>query len=107
MPAEFQFLAYGAVGGVPVAVLMFFALAILAAALLRFTRFGSNVYAVGGNRDAARFAGIPTERVIIGAHVLCSLCATLAGLYLASRLRSGAPGSARTGSTTSNPSPSW
>lgn len=91
VPAEFQFLAYGAVGGVPVAVLMFFALAILAAALLRFTRFGSNVYAVGGNRDAARFAGIPTERVIIGAHVLCSLCATLAGLYLASRLRSGAP----------------
>lgn len=91
VPPEFQFLAYGAIGGVPVAVLLFFALALLAFAVLRFTRFGSNVYAVGGNRDAARYAGIATERVIIGAHVVCSLCATLAGLYLASRLRSGAP----------------
>ena len=45
----------------------------------------------GGNIDAARMAGIKTDRVIISAHVVCSLFAALAGLYLASRLRSGAP----------------
>jgi len=91
VPSEFQFFAYGNVAGVPFAILFFFALALVAFLVLRFTRFGSNVYAVGGNQDAARFAGIATRRVIVIAHVICSLCATVAGLYLASRLRSGAP----------------
>ncbi|KXF77881.1 ABC transporter permease [Paramesorhizobium deserti] len=91
VPREFQFFAYGDVGGVPFAILFFLALAIVGFLVLSFTRFGSNVYAVGGNRDAARFAGISTSKVIVIAHVICSLCATLAGLYLASRLRSGAP----------------
>lgn len=91
VPVEFQFFAYGTVAGFPFAILFFFALAILAFFVLRFTRFGSDIYSVGGNRDAARFAGISTGRVIVLAHVICSLCAAVAGLYLASRLRSGAP----------------
>src|SRR5690606_11230351 len=91
VPVEFQFFAYGRLFGLPFAILFFFALALVAFFVLRFTRFGSNVYAVGGNQDAARFAGISTDRVIIVAHIVCSLCAAVAGLYLASRLRSGAP----------------
>lgn len=91
VPNEFQFFAYGNVGGVPFAVLFFFALAMAAFVVLRYTRFGSNIYSVGGNKDAARFAGISTTKTIIYAHIICSLCATIAGLYLASRLRSGAP----------------
>ncbi|WP_417580950.1 ABC transporter permease [Pelagibacterium sp.] len=91
VPPDFQFFAYGTVAGVPFAILFFFALAIVAFVVLRFTRFGSNIYAVGGNRDAARFAGISTDKVVVWAHVICSVCASLAGLYLASRLRSGAP----------------
>ena len=91
VPPQFQFFAYGNLFGVPFAILFFFALALVAFFVLRFTRFGSNIYAVGGNQDAARFAGISTAKVIIAAHIICSLCATVAGLYLASRLRSGAP----------------
>jgi len=91
VPAEFQVFAYGTVAGVPYSLVFLFALALLAFFILRFTRFGSDIYSVGGNQDAARLAGIKTERVVIGAHVLCSLCAAIAGLYLASRLRSGAP----------------
>ncbi|RCS22700.1 ABC transporter permease [Phyllobacterium salinisoli] len=91
VPPEFQFFAYGNLAGIPFAILFFFALAIAAFLVLRFTRFGSNIYAVGGNQDAAHFAGISTRKVIVITHVICSLCATLAGLYLASRLRSGAP----------------
>ncbi len=91
VPAEFQIFAYGAVGIVPYSLIFMFVLAGLAWFVLRFTRFGSNIYAVGGNQDAARLAGINTARVVIGAHVLCSLCAAVAGIYLASRLRSGAP----------------
>jgi ribose transport system permease protein len=68
-----------------------FVLAALGWFVLRFTRFGSDIYSVGGNKDAARNAGIKTANVMIGAHVICSLCAAIAGIYLASRLRSGAP----------------
>jgi ribose transport system permease protein len=60
-------------------------------------RFGAHLYAVGGNAAGARLAGIRTERVLVTAHVLCSLFAGLAGLYLASRLRSGAPWIGRDG----------
>jgi len=91
VPAEFQVFAYGAVGIVPYSLIFMFALAGLAWFVLRFTRFGSDIYSVGGNQDAARLAGIKTARVTIGAHVICSLCAAIAGIYLASRLRSGAP----------------
>lgn len=91
VPVEFQAFAYGTLGNVPFSLLFLVALAIAAWFVLRFTRFGSDIYAVGGNKDAARAAGIKTSRVVLGAHVVCSLCASIAGLYLASRLRSGAP----------------
>lgn len=91
VPVEFQIFAYGSVGIVPYSLIFMFALAGLAWFVLRFTRFGSDIYSVGGNKDAARLAGIKTARVVIGAHVICSLCAAIAGIYLASRLRSGAP----------------
>lgn len=91
VPVEFQGFAYGMAGSLPVSLLFLLALAIAAWFILRFTRFGSDIYAVGGNKDAAHAAGIKTSRVVLGAHVMCSLCAALAGLYLASRLRSGAP----------------
>ncbi|MET3926310.1 ABC transporter permease [Devosia sp. 2618] len=91
VPSEFQIFAYGTLGNIPFSLLFLLALAVAAWFVLRFTRFGSDIYSVGGNIDAARVAGIKTNRVIIGAHVVCSLCAAIAGLYLASRLRSGAP----------------
>ena len=91
VPAAFQVFAYGELGPFPVALLFLTALAALGWAVLRFTKFGSDVYAVGGNEEAARFAGIKTGRVLVLCHVVCSVCAAIAGLYLASRLRSGAP----------------
>ncbi|MGQ7848456.1 ABC transporter permease [Granulosicoccus sp. 3-233] len=97
VPEEFQFFAYGQYLGVPVSLWFLGVLTVVAWVMLRWTRMGANIYSVGGNANAARLAGIRTERVIIGAHILCSLCATVAGLYLASRLRSGAPWIGRDG----------
>lgn len=91
VPVEFQFFAYGMMGSLPFSLLFLLAMAVAAWFVLRFTRIGSNIYSVGGNTDAARLAGIKTSRVVISAHIVCSLCAAVAGLYLASRLRSGAP----------------
>ena len=81
----------------PYSVAALFALAALASFVLWATRFGAHLYAVGGNAEGARLAGISTDLVTIGAHVVCSLSAGLTGLYLASRLRSGAPWVGRDG----------
>jgi ribose transport system permease protein len=97
VPKEFQILAYGEVGPLTVSIILMFALAVLEWLMLSRTRFGAHIYATGGNQDGARLAGIKTWRVTVLAHVLCSLAAGLAGLYLASRLRSGAPWVGRDG----------
>jgi ribose transport system permease protein len=97
VPEEFQAFAYGEVAGLSVSLAFLLLLTLAAWFVLRFTRFGSNIYSVGGNADAARLAGVKTKRTIIFAHVICSLCASVAGLYLASRLRSGAPWIGRDG----------
>lgn len=97
VPSEFQAFAYGRIFGMPISLLTLAVMTVVAWLILRFTRFGSDIYSVGGNREAARLAGIKTERVIVTAHVICSLCAATAGLYLASRLRSGAPWIGRDG----------
>jgi ribose transport system permease protein len=91
VPDSFQWFAYGAVGPLPFSLLFYAALVLLAWATLKFSKFGSDIYSVGGNPDAARLAGIRTTQIIVRAHIVCSLCAAIAGLYLASRLKSGAP----------------
>lgn len=91
VPASFQFLAYGSVGPIPVPVIILAGLTLISALLLARTRFGAHIYAVGGNRITARLSGIRDHRVVIGAHVITSITAVITGLYLSSRLRSGAP----------------
>jgi D-xylose transport system permease protein len=56
--------------------------------MLRRTRFGRHIYAVGGNAEAARRAGIDVDRIRIACFALCSLMAAVGGIILASRLRS-------------------
>jgi D-xylose transport system permease protein len=56
--------------------------------VLRRTRFGRHVYAVGGNAEAARRAGIDVDRIRIACFAICSLMAAVGGIVLASRLRS-------------------
>jgi D-xylose transport system permease protein len=58
----------------------------------RKTRFGRYIYAVGGNAEAARRAGINVDRIKIACFAIASLMAALGGLILASRLRSVDPG---------------
>jgi D-xylose transport system permease protein len=56
--------------------------------VLNRTRFGRHVYAVGGNQEASRRAGINVDRVKIACFMICSAMAVLGGIILASRLRS-------------------
>lgn len=97
VPKEFQVLAYGEIGGISISLLFLLLITVLAWAFLKLTRSGSNIYSVGGNPEATKLAGIRTTRTVIMAHILCSICAAIAGLYLASRLGSGAPWIGRDG----------
>lgn len=91
VPKSFQDFAYGELGPFPLPVLLLLAIVALAAFVLHRTRFGAHIYAVGGNRNIARLSGVQTDRVIVAAHVIASLMATISGLFIVSRLRAGAP----------------
>ncbi|GFJ81141.1 ABC transporter permease [Phytohabitans houttuyneae] len=90
-PSLVQNLGYQRVGPVPVSFLLLLAVVAAAWFALARTRFGHHLVAVGGDPEVARLSGVRNGRVLVTAHVLCSLCAGLAGIYLASRLGSGAP----------------
>lgn len=91
VPRSFQSFGYDAIGPVPISILVLLGVTIVGAFVLSRTRFGSHLYAVGGNEESSRLSGLRTDRVIIFAHVVCSLTAVLTGLFIVSRLRSGAP----------------
>ena len=77
----------------PVMVMVMVAAFVVTAVLLHRTRFGQHLYAIGGNREAARYTGIPIARNVIAVYVACSLLAGIAGMIHASQLYSAEPGS--------------
>jgi D-xylose transport system permease protein len=74
--------------GVPYAAILVGALLVIWTFVLNRTRFGRHIYAVGGNAEAARRAGINVDNVRIACFAFCSFMAVLGGIVLASRLRS-------------------
>ena len=76
----------GAIGPLPLAFLYLVVIAALTYLLLRYTRFGMHVYAVGGNETAARLAGMNVNRVKVAAYIISGVCTAVASLILTSRL---------------------
>jgi len=91
VPWEFQLLGAYGVGPVPVSTIGMLLLAVAVWFLLARTRTGAHLFAVGGDAAVSRLSGLRTAPPLIVAHVLCSICAGLAGLLLASRLGVGSP----------------
>src|SRR5689334_11770968 len=73
---------------IPVPVIIFLSIAAIAFVVLRYTRYGRQVYAVGGNREAARLAGVNVERVLLSVYVIIGFLSGLAGFVLSARLNS-------------------
>jgi ribose transport system permease protein len=90
------FTAFGAkhLGGLPMPMLVMLAVFVIGHVLLRKTAFGHQVFAVGGNKEAARLAGIPVSRVIFLTYTLAGVTAAIAGIVLAGRLNSALPSAA-------------
>ncbi len=75
-------------GPLPLAVIIFFLLLILAVVVLRFTGFGRYVYVIGINKDMARYSGINVKAVKLILFTLAGLISALAGILFAARLGS-------------------
>ena len=88
---DFRYLGSGKIGSFPVIIIVFFIMFAISAFLLTQTRFGKNVYAIGGNDQAARVAGINVEKNLILVYIWCSVCAAIAGMLLAGRSGSADP----------------
>ena len=85
LPPEFAQLAKGSPLGVPNLILFALVVTALVYYFLTYSRTGRNIYAVGSNPDAARFAGIPVQRTIFTVYMLSGLLCGLAGVLWASR----------------------
>jgi simple sugar transport system permease protein len=86
LPPEFTYLGSAVWLGIPASIWICGVLFAIGAFLMRHHRFGRAIYAIGGNADAARAAGIRVERVTWIVFVLASLLAALAGILLSGRL---------------------
>src|SRR4030066_804323 len=91
VPKSFEYFGYGTIGSIPVSIIIMLLVFVVGWFLLARTKFGAHLYGVGGNSEVARLSGVRTDRVLIGAHIICSMTAVLAGLFLVSQMRSGAP----------------
>ncbi|MEW2378108.1 galactofuranose ABC transporter, permease protein YjfF [Micromonospora sp. NPDC047812] len=76
---------------VSVVVLIAFAVVLIAAYVLAYTRFGRNVYAIGGNPQSALLMGLPVGRTRIAVYTVSGLCSAIGGILLSFYTLSGAP----------------
>jgi ribose transport system permease protein len=76
---------------IPNAVILMLILYAAAHIVMTRTTFGRYLYAVGGNPEAARLAGIRVKLVLFSAYTICGMLAGLGGVVMASQLKSGAP----------------
>lgn len=88
---SFRDLGNGYLAGIPVPVVIMVIVYVVAWFVLERTRYGRHVYAVGGNAEAARLAGINVKRVLTSVYVIAGACAGLAGVIFSARVVSAQP----------------
>lgn len=91
LPSAFRFIGAGSLGPIPMPIVLFALTFILGFVILTRTRLGEYIYVLGDNPQAARLAGVPTDRITVLVYAIAGLCAALAGLVLIARLDSAQP----------------
>ena len=91
----YAWLGAGSIGPVPVPVLIMLVAFALGDFVLRFTPYGRQVYAVGGNEEAARLSGIPVNRVKLVTYMISNASAALGGIIFSARVTVGDPWAGR------------
>jgi ribose/xylose/arabinose/galactoside ABC-type transport system permease subunit len=86
--SDFTFWGQGFIGPVPVPVVVFLAFVVVGHIVLKYTKYGRWIYAVGGNMEASRLSGLPTTPLIVSVYVISGFCAGVSAFLLTSRLNS-------------------
>lgn len=81
----------GSLLGIPTITIIFLIMVAVFQFVLKKTRYGRNIYAVGGNIDAARLSGIKTKQITVSAFAICGLLAALSGIVLTARVMNISP----------------
>ena len=84
----YRWIGQGKIGEVPIPVIIFLLFIILCHIVLRYTIYGRHIYAVGGNPEAARLAGINTDLIITSTYVITGFFVGLSAFILSARLNS-------------------
>ena len=74
------------IGPIPLSLIIFFVLLVIAIVVLQYSGFGRVVYAIGNNREVARYSGVSVRRVKMTLFIASGLIAALAGVLIAARL---------------------
>jgi ribose/xylose/arabinose/galactoside ABC-type transport system permease subunit len=85
---DFSYWGQGFVGRVPVPVIILLAMVLVAFIILKYTRYGRWIYALGGNREAARLSGLNVQALTMSVYAISGICAGVVGFLLTSRLNS-------------------
>ena len=88
LPSSLTWLGQGSIAGMPVPVIVALLCVLLGAWLFNHTKFGLHVRAIGGNREAARLAGVPVDLIEVLVYVLMGLLTALGGLIMIARIDS-------------------
>ena len=91
IPKSFGVLGQGSIGPVPISVIFLFVVFAILIFVARGTPFGRSIFAIGGNRIAARFVGLRVERIEMMVYALSGMFAALAGMLFVSRMGAGQP----------------
>jgi simple sugar transport system permease protein len=91
LPTAFGYLGAAYIGSIPLSLIVTAVIFVGTGVFLRYHRLGRAIYAVGGNREAARAAGIKVDQVRIGVYIAGSILAAIGGLMEAGRVSSVAP----------------
>lgn len=89
LPKVFTALYYGSIGKIPIPFIIVIVLLIVFSFILARTIYGRNIYAVGGNSNAAIISGINVNRIKFTLFVICSLLSSLSGMLLVAQTSTG------------------
>lgn len=90
-PKIYRYLGTGILFGLPFPVILAAFFFLITGFVLKQTKFGVNVYAIGGNIEAAVFSGINVKRTLISVYTISGFLSAFAGIFMTSRLNSGQP----------------
>ncbi len=91
LPDTFGKISSGSIVGIPFLVIYMIIFYVIFIYIMKYTVFGRSIYAIGGNEESARLSGINVEKVKTTVFIVSSMLCGVAGILLASKVRSGDP----------------